>query len=164
MTEQILMRDSAPQELQRMKQSLQNTFFVLLTWTVNDYATCLWIALFVLIVLWIPRRGSQRTEDTHSFQHVSVLVDFHSMWNSMSWSVIFPQKSFALPHICYHVALTKNSGLIESVFCLEHYWQQKATEDFGYLCLPFHSPLSLHWQVLWAQYGERGKSSVYIQG
>lgn len=27
MTEQILMRNSVPQELQRMKQSLQNTFF-----------------------------------------------------------------------------------------------------------------------------------------
>lgn len=57
------MSDSALQELQRMKQSLQNTFFFLLTWTRNDYSTFLGIALFVLV----SRRESYKTENTHPF-------------------------------------------------------------------------------------------------
>lgn len=61
----------------------------------------------------------------------------------------------------------QNSGPVEFVFSLEYYGQEKAIEDFSYLPLPFHSQkstLSLHWQVLLAQYGEMGQSSVYIQG
>lgn len=40
-------------------------------------------------------------------------------------------------------------------------------EDFSHLHLPFHSQkalLSLHWQVLLAQYEKRAQSSIYIQG
>lgn len=116
---------------------------------------------FVLVVLWVSRRGWHRTEGTHSFQHLSVLVDFHSMWNSMNWSVIFPQKSIALPRSYYHVSLTKNSGLVEFVFCLEYRWQEKAIEDFSYLRLPSNSqktPHCLHWQLNM----ERGVNPEFI--